>query len=131
MKFFWPIRKTTELAETVEDPYEEKSRVQPKQKRRKLLSSSSDDSDSNGEKCKRFGTDLDSDGSSSSDSSDEEQTTTATIQEITTIDPNDDEDNEFEVSFYQAPGIDPFNFASIIKFIFLSLTIHSPEFREA
>lgn len=106
MKFFWPIRRAPELAETVEDPYDEKSRVQPKQKRRKLLSSSSDDSDSNGAKCKRFGTELDSDASSSSDSSEEDndddaQTNKAAkIQEITTIDPNDEEDDEFEVSFY-------------------------------
>lgn len=111
MKFFWPIRKTAELSETVEDPYEEKSRVQPKRKRVKLISSSSDDDDDDddsnlsGRKCKRFGTDLDSDKSSSSESSsgeDEEGgvSKTTKIEEIITIDPNDDEDNEFEVSFF-------------------------------
>lgn len=110
MKFFWPIRNVAELAETVEDPYDEKSRVQPKRKRPKLLSSSSDD-DSNlsgGGKCKRFGTELDSDNETSSESSDdddddddedERRLKAAKIREITTIDPNDDEDNEFEVSF--------------------------------
>lgn len=101
MKFFWPIRKAAESAETIEDPYDEKSRVQPKRKRLELISSSSDD-DSNlsGGKCKRFGTELDSDKSTSSDTSDDDNadgTTTANIQEITTIDPNDDEDNKFEV----------------------------------
>lgn len=111
MKFFWPIRKSAELAETVEDPYDEKSRVKPKRKRVKLVSSSSDDDeDSNlsGGKCKRFGTDLDSDASSSSESSDEDddddeggRSKSAKIEEITTIDPNDDEENEFEVSFYR------------------------------
>lgn len=107
MKFFWPIRVAAELTETVEDPYDEKSRVQPKRKRVKLVSSSSDDDDSNlsGGKCKRFGTELDSDASSSSESSgddddeEDEASRTTKIQEITTIDPNDDEDNEFEVSF--------------------------------
>lgn len=103
MRFFWPIRKTTELTETIEDPYDEKSRVQPKRKRLELISSSSDDSNFSGEKCKRFGTALDSDESTSSDSSadddDEEGSKTPKIQEITTIDPNDDEDNEFEVCF--------------------------------
>lgn len=112
MKFFWPIRHEAELAETVEDPYDEKSRVQPKRKRRKLLSSSSDDSDdSNGGKCKRFGVDLDSDESESSESSDddkddEQQAKIPKIQEITTIDPNDEEDDEFEVSFCRKSTID-------------------------
>lgn len=103
MKFFWPIRKPAELAETIEDPYDEKSRVKPKRKRLELVSSSSDD-DSNlsGGKCKHFGTELDSDESTSSESSDgsEEGKASATIEEITTIDPNDDEDNEFEVRFF-------------------------------
>lgn len=109
MKFFWPTRVVAELAETVEDPYDEKSRVKPKGKRPKLVSSSSDDDDSNmsgGGKRKRFGTNLDSDDESSSESSsgdddeDEGGAKTPKIQEITTIDPNDDEDNEFEVSFF-------------------------------
>lgn len=107
MKFFWPVRIVAELTETVEDPYDEKSRVQPKRKRPKLISSSSDD-DSNlsgGGKCKRFGTDLDSDNETSTESSDDDdeddegRSKAAKIQEITTVDPNDDEDNEFEVSF--------------------------------
>lgn len=111
MKFFWPTRVVAELAETIEDPYDEKSRVKPKRKRPKLVSSSSDDDDDDdsnmsGGKHKRFGTTLDSDDESSSESSDDDddeedegRPKTAKIQEITTIDPNDDEDNEFEVSF--------------------------------
>lgn len=109
MKFFWPTRVLAELAETVEDPYDEKSRVKPKGKRPKLVSSSSDDDeDSNmsGGKRKRFGTNLDSDEESSSESSsgdddgeDEGGPKTAKIQEITTVDPNEEEEDEFEVSF--------------------------------
>lgn len=112
MKFFWPIRVVAELTETVEDPYDEKSRVQPKRKRPKLISSSSDDDDSNlsgGGKCKRFGTNLDSDEETSSESSDgdddeedEGKPSTAKIQDITTVNPDDDEENEFEVSFSSA-----------------------------
>lgn len=90
MKFFWPIRQKAVLAETSEDPYDDKCEKEPK--RRRKDSSSSDDSES--VKCKRFGTDFDSDESSSSSESEEDG---PKIEEITTIDPNDDEDNEFEV----------------------------------
>lgn len=109
MKFFWPIRVVAELADTVEDPYDEKSRVKPKRKRPKLVSSSSDDDGSNlsGGKHKRFGMALDSDDEDSTESSGnddddderDEGRSKPKIQEITTIDPNDDEENEFEVSF--------------------------------
>lgn len=91
MKFFWPIRQKAVLAETSEDPYDDKCEKEPK--RRRKDSSSSDDSEKF-EKCKRFGTDFDSDESSSSSESKEDG---PKIEEITTIDPNDDEDNEFEV----------------------------------
>ena len=102
MKFFWPIRKTAELAETVEDPYDEKSGVKPKRKRVESISTSSDESDFSGFKCKRFGLALDSDASSESsgDDDDDDEGGGAKFVEITTIDPNDDEDDEFEVSFF-------------------------------
>lgn len=90
MKFFWPLRQTAELSETIEDPYDDKNETAPKRRRKDSDTSSSDDS----EKCKRFGHDLSTDESSSSSSEDEEDK--PKIQEITTIDPNDEE-NEFEV----------------------------------
>lgn len=92
MKFFWPLRQTAELSETIEDPYDDKNETAPKRRRKDSDTSSTDDSDTG--KCKRFGRDLSSDESSSSSSDDEEER--PKIQEITTIDPNDEE-NEYEV----------------------------------
>lgn len=89
--FFWPLRKKAELAETKEDPYEDKCEREPKRLRKE---SSSSDDDSETPKHKHFGSISSSSDSSSSESEEEN----AQIEEITTVTSNDDEeDDEYEV----------------------------------
>ncbi|XP_055312238.1 G patch domain-containing protein 11 [Sitodiplosis mosellana] len=92
MAFFWPVRKTGELTETQEDPYDENVPQKPKKPRKESTSSE----DSEKPSTKHFGF-MPGSSSESSSSESEEEEPTRKIEEIPAESINDEED-EYETS---------------------------------
>lgn len=92
MIWFWPQRKSNEISETQEDPYDDKNEEKPAQER-----VSSSDEDSDGDLKKRFGEFPDSDESSEDSVKIEELKEFAEVKSIQSDDGEETEnDNEVE-----------------------------------